>query len=338
MTTQEAPSPGDSVSLARIYASQGGFAPSRWANARVLAHLLTSRGHALWHFAFAPNPLSSSAARLAKQLRRKPVVQTVMSIPRSFQDVERLLFGDAIVCLSEFTASGFVEAGVQRARLRIIPPPLPPLMAPTQEERVAWLSEQGLHGPFALYPGDVELSCGARVVAHAVEGLLRAHPELTIVFACREKTARAKEAAASLATSLQGHGTRVRFVGEVPSLLPWLAAASVVLFPVDDLYGKVDWPLAILEAMALGTPVITLASGPLAELEGTWKLKAPSGPLPDAQQEEVAHALVETTTALLSEPSRRAEQSSVARAFVEQRCAPERVAQGYESIYDALLS
>jgi glycosyltransferase involved in cell wall biosynthesis len=37
---------------------------------------------------------------------------------------------------------------------------------------------------------------------------------------------------------------------------------------VDDLRGKVDLPIVLLESMALGVPVVAFAFGPLSELGG----------------------------------------------------------------------
>jgi phosphatidylinositol alpha-1,6-mannosyltransferase len=47
-----------------------------------------------------------------------------------------------------------------------------------------------------------------------------------------------------------------------------LAGSTAVLFPVDDLWGKVDVPIVLLESMKLGVPVIAINHGPLADLGG----------------------------------------------------------------------
>src|SRR5688572_28151618 len=51
-----------------------------------------------------------------------------------------------------------------------------------------------------------------------------------------------------------------------------LAASSVVIFPVDDLWGKVDQPIVLLEALQLGTPCLVFDHGPLKDVEGAYKL------------------------------------------------------------------
>ncbi len=44
-----------------VYRAAGAYAPSRAANARVLARLITGPRADVWHFFFAPNPLTLSA-------------------------------------------------------------------------------------------------------------------------------------------------------------------------------------------------------------------------------------------------------------------------------------
>ncbi len=38
--------------------------------------------------------------------------------------------------------------------------------------------------------------------------------------------------------------------------------------PVDDLHGKVDLPIVLLEALTLGTPALVLDEGPLSGTHG----------------------------------------------------------------------
>src|SRR4051794_2088563 len=69
--------------FAPLYApTSGGFAPGLTDQARVMSHLLASRGHALWHFFFAPNPKSCLAGRVACGLRRMGSIQTISSAPK----------------------------------------------------------------------------------------------------------------------------------------------------------------------------------------------------------------------------------------------------------------
>lgn len=326
LTTRDAPELGGNVVVERLYAQKGSYAPRLRDNARVLRHLLVGPKPSLWHFVFAPNPASSSAAHLAKAIRRVPCVQTIASVPRHFEKIERWLFGDRVVALSEHTKRRLVGAGVNPRRVHVIAPTVPASSSLTKEstERTRRHLELPSDRPLVVYPGDLEFSSGARLVAEAAEAILAA-TDAVIVYACRKKTKRADAIEADLRSKLREHGERVRFVGEVPSLPSLLSLATLVLFPVEDSYGKVDVPIAVLEAMALGIPVLALDRGPLAEVEGIAHL-----PLDSA---ELARAVVE----LLRSPARRSELSERALETVRAEHRPERAAARYEELYDELL-
>ena len=60
MTTPGAPEVGPRVTLDPVYRDSGRFAPAASANARVVARLAFGDPHDVWHFVFAPNPVSST--------------------------------------------------------------------------------------------------------------------------------------------------------------------------------------------------------------------------------------------------------------------------------------
>jgi len=325
LTTHDAPEVGANVVVERLYPQKGAFAPSLRDNARVLSRLVLGSRPSVWHFVFAPNPASSLAAHLARSLRRVPSVQTIASVPRRFDGIERLLFGDRVVALSEHTKRRLVAAGADSRRIHVIAPTVSSPATITNQAAERTRSALGLpsEGPLVVYPGDLEVSSGARLVAEAADAIL-SRTDAVLVYACRKKTPRADRIEAELRWKLRHHGERVRFVGEVPSLPSLLSLATLVLFPVEDSYGKVDVPIAVLEAMALAVPVVALDCGPLAEVEGLLHL-----PLDAA---ELARATIE----LLRSPARRSELAERALQTVESKHRPERAAARYEELYDEL--
>lgn len=327
LTTADAPELASSVQHDRLYPTAGSFAPALADNARVLRRLLVGARPNVWHFVFAPNPASSSAAKLARAIRRVPTVQTVASAPRTFDGVAKLLFGDVVVALSEHTRSRLVAGGAEPSRIAVVPPTVPRTAPPSNDARARARREIGVEDdrPIVVYPGDVEMSRGARLTADAVPAMLAAARDAVIVFACRKKTERAEQAEAALRAELAPFGERVRFAGEVSHLPDLLASASVVLFPVDDLYGKVDLPIALLEAMALRVPVVALDEGPLAELRGAVHVGLD------------AAALARACTELLADEGRRAEVVAIAAEAIEARHRPEKAAAAYEELYERVL-
>ena len=320
------------VTMDPVYTSSGSFAPGLTANARVLRRLCFGDPLDMWHFVFAPNPASSSAARIARQTRRLggfrgPVVQTIASAPRNFDGIGRWIFGDKVIVLSEWMRGRLLASGISASRLVVIPPCAAAPDAPTAERRAAAREKIDADGPVLLYPGDYEVSRGAQTVADAATAILDGIPGATLVFACRPKSPRAHDARRVLEASLQraGIAERVRHVGEVNDMAALVAESALVLFPVDDLYGKVDVPLVLLEALALGVPMVLASEGPL-EAVSTARFSQPGD----------AAALAAAALDLYRSPAQRSAQRDAGRALHAERFAPAVVAAAYDELYRAL--
>jgi phosphatidylinositol alpha-1,6-mannosyltransferase len=334
--TTPGPAPlGPRVTAEAVYRSPGRFAPGVAANARVLARLLTRDPHDLWHFFFAPNPASSFAARLARGCRRSlgwrgKVIQTVASAPRDFGGVSRLLFGDVVVALSEWTRAKLVGGGADASRLRVIGPCAAAPEVPSTDRVRQQRNRHALgDARVVLYPGDYELSRGAATFTTSIATLARDVPDAVFVFACRAKTPRAGEARVELSATIEAAGLaqRVRHVGEVDDMAALLAASTVVAFPVDDLYGKVDLPLVLLEALALGVPLVLTRGGPLETITAARFV----------DQADAAGLAVALAGLLARDEDARA-LAGRGKELYAKRFTPPVVAAQYDDLYEELLS
>ena len=299
------------------------------ANLGTFGKLLLDAPPEVFHFVFAPNLPSSTAARIVALSHRVRgwngcTVQTIASRPKDFANVRRLLFGDVIVCQSQSTRDACVHAGVAAERLRIVPPFIvEPHVTPA---RMADFREKNLLGraPYLLYAGDLEVSDGAWVFARSIRRISDEFPRMRFVFACRPKTPRAAEVqraiAAELARANLAHLTYN--LGEVSDVHALIAAAEAVLFPVNDLYGKIDLPLILLEAMALGVPVLASNHGPLADL-------APMPLVPPSKPDALAELAVE----LLRKPGEKFRVGHLGRKLFEERYTAASGARAYEQVY-----
>lgn len=334
LTTADGPSIGEHVALDRIYTAPGRFAPGLAQNARVVRRLLTGDAHDVWHFVFAPNPASSTMARVASRARRLAgwkgrVVQTIASAPRSFDGVGQWIFGDAVVVVSEWMRGRLLGAGVERD-VRVIQPCAEAPRPPSDEAKRDVRRKLDLGtAPVVLYPGDYEVSRGAGTVARAVGAIEKSVPGCVVVFACRAKTPKSHHARAAVESDLRAAGLldRTRHAGEVDDMAALLASSSVVAFPVDDLYGKVDVPLVLIEALALGVPVVAARGGPLEALTSARFVD----PEDDA-------ALAAEVTRFLLEPTAARDAAARGASLFTARFHPRAVAAAYDDLYAELLA
>ncbi len=337
LTTADAPAIGGregALVMHRIYSDAGAFTPALRQNLRAASWLATRAQADIWHYVFAPNPTTSQLGRALRWLRRKPVLQTVASAPREFSGVARLLFGDLVVAQSEHTARRIADAydreqvpTSMRRPVHVIPPPVPCLREPSAEDQGSARRTLGI-GPekrILLFPGDLETGGGARRLANAAEPLLATVEGAVLVFAYRRKSDRADLVASQLRVELSH--LPVKVCSDVRSMPALLATSSAVLFPVDDLWGKVDLPIVLLEAMQLGVPVLVLDHGPLAELEGAHRVRGTG-----------VQDWVRATQDVVTEPETRASVILAQTQAVARCYAAEVVARRYSALYDSLGS
>jgi len=132
-----------------------------------------------------------------------------------------------------------------------------------------------------------------------------------------------------LAAYIRQHGLerRVHLLGkrnEVPECL----AASDVFVLASNWEGN---PLAVIEAMAAGLPVVATAVGGVPELveSGQQGILVPPGD---------CVAFTDAMRTLLNDPEKRMAMANAAHARATAAFNVERMAQGYESIYKAALA
>lgn len=313
------------VTIHPVHSSAGTYAPGLRQNVEAALWMLAASRADLWHFVFAPNVRSSTVGRWLRRLRRIPVLQTVASPPSSFERTERLLFGDIVVAQSAHTRARLLAGFSGRTPPEVleIPPPAPLLSGTGDARRSAARASLELPATtrFFLYPGDLETSRGAERTAALARRL--SDEDVAFVFAYRNKTESARARARELEESLPPD--RVRFVENATDIHALVEEAALVVFPVDDLYGKVDLPIVLLEAFRLGTPVVALDEGPLRSLIGARRLPWDEG--------EWSGFL----RAFLREATLGTDAVDEARLALRDRYEPRIVAARYEELYRELL-
>jgi glycosyltransferase involved in cell wall biosynthesis len=321
--------PSGQITLEPIYRDGGAFSPAAAQNLRVLVRLLRADTTALRHFYFAPNPRTSSVARWVMRARSKPTVQTVCSIPASFEAADRLLFADRVIVLSRSTQDRFIAAGVDEGRLAHIPPGIELPRLVDQPARMATRQRLGIPAtsPVALFAGDYLFSDAARTFARALGRV--STPAAFFVFACRVKGPASRQVEASIDRELRAAGVRARalLLDDVPQMLELVAACDVCALPAESLYAKMDLPLVLLEAMAHRLPIVVADTAPLTELLDAQRHVGRAAAAGDAD------ALAAALDAELSAGRRDAP-----RELVAERYAIANVARRVEDLYDELLA
>lgn len=334
---------GDAV-LEPVYGKLGqgaGYAPALQQNAKVFGRLMRRRGESLRHFFFAPNQRTSTVGRVVSRLHRKvPTVQTVMSVPLSFDAAPSLMFTDAVVTLSQYTQDALQARGIEQTRL-IYPgvdmSPAP--RAPAGDDVAKWALREQFELPrdkmVFTFAGDYQFSQAAHVVASAVEQLFEqddVRQSICVVFACRIKQALSRSIEAGIRARLSKwiDPQQLVFLNEVPAILDLLAASDVVMLPADSTYAKMDIPLVLVEAMREERPVIVADAGPLPEIVGEEAVGLTVEP-------RSGSALAAAMSSYIKQPKQVIAHGKQARLRATRMFDARLMAPAYEALYEELL-
>lgn len=327
--------PGHSFSARHItaepvYASSGEYAPGLGQNLRVLLRLLRKDFDIdVYHFFFAPNPVTSRILKWLMKSKRGRTVHTVCSEPKSYAGVKALIFADRVVALSEDTREKLSAAGVPDV---IYIPPGIDLAETTKVEGMNPYTPLKKEGEFSvLFAGDYEYSGAHMTVIRSLGRLFVQCPQAKVYFACRRKTsaAAALELSAREEVEKSGFGARVQFLEEVSSMMDLIRTMDLCVFPAASLYRKMDVPLVLIEALANGVPLVVSDLPPLKMLGEAGAAEVIPAQDPEAFARAVEH--------LWQDADLRRRMAENGRRLVAEKFDIRAVAARYETLYRELI-
>ena len=174
---------------------------------------------------------------------------------------------DALVCPSAYLASRAIAWGIHEERVTVLPNPAPPL--PALPERDAARARFEIEGPTLAFAGRITRQKSLEV---ALAALARVDGVALLVAGDGPDLDRVRREA-----NARGLDGRVRFLGPLGRddvLALFRAADASVLSSSWE-----NFPHAVVESLAVGTPVISTAAGGVAEVvrDGVNGLVVPTG-------------------------------------------------------------
>ena len=288
-----------------------------------LRRLIRASGAALVH---AHLPAAGVIARLVSAV---PVVYTEHNLSSSYREptrtLSRLTYGRnrAVTAVSEAVAESL--AGY--------PGPVPLMIhngvavAVSAEEAAAVRSELGLgrDDPLVVHVGNIRPHKGHDTLIEAVAELVRLQPRVAVVSIGGEKHPGDLDRVRAAAHDAGVEGS-LRFLGRRTDAPAFVAAADVFVNPAD-IEGL---PVSILEAMALGTPVVATAVGgvPAVVENGATGLLVDRGD---------AFGLAQAVHRLLGDRTLAGRIASAAHDLVERDYGLEPMVRSFEAIYTEIL-
>ncbi len=290
------------------------------------------------HYLFTPTRKNISLINFFSRPTRGKTIQTIATLREDLagpKQWKQLFFADHIVVYSDYSKQRLTQIGFQNVS-RIYPGIDLDLYQPQPKSDETLAAFDLTREDFIVtYNGEYARLGATDMLTEWLIAYYTAHPDSNIkfVFACRVKKHeddRLKKLEITERFRAAGVLDHIRFTDTYADMPKLYNLADVILFPVNDMRGKFDVPLVIIEAYACGKPVI------LSDLPIFAEFASPdicvTIPRGDTK------ALSEHIAALQANPAKRAELGRAARAFVEAHFDLKKTVGEYERLYDSLSS
>ena len=269
----------------------------------------------------AHNIRASVAAHLGTRVGRRlrpPLVTTVHGLADGdyARAVRVLSWSDLVVAVSDDVAERLTAGGLGPARLRVVENAVPPPTDPDVRDQV----RDQVRSELGLDASSRVVLCVARLAPpKRIDLLLETWADVPGATLLVAGDGPDRDALVRHAEPLP----RVRFLGERHDVARLLAAADMLVLPSD----REGLPMAVLEAMAAGVPVVASAVGGIPQLGAdAVELVAP----------RCADALAAGVRRVLDDPDRRGVLVVAGRALAERRFSSERMQSEYDSVYEVV--
>ncbi|NTW14885.1 MAG: glycosyltransferase [Candidatus Moranbacteria bacterium] len=287
------------------------------------------------HYLFTPTKSNSRIIRRFACPTRGRTIQTVATLREdlySESELRRMLFADRIITYADASkrkleSMGFsgverIYPGIDLERFR--PTPKDPALL----KRFGFTEQDFI----VSYVGEYARLGATDMLAETIVSFHSQYPDSNIRFLWALRIKNADDAAkkAEVVARFESAGLADRFFcTDTFSDMPGIYNLSdAIAFPVGDMRGKFDVPLAVIEPYACGKPVI-LSDIPLFKefSNPDISITVPRG---DGQ------AFIEAVRALESDPERLAAMGRAARAYAEKEFDLRHTARRYGQVYKEL--
>lgn len=285
------------------------------------------------HYFFTPTKLNTFLIKNFLKSKKTKAIQTVATLREdlfSDEEIKNLMFGDLIITYSDYAKNKLNSLGFNNVK-RVYPGIDLELFASRTGAANAGHANKYNDAFIINFTGEYTRLGAIDLIIESFIEISKKIPASRLSLAVRvknEKDARKKE---EVIQKLKENNLldRVDFFDDGSYKMPYIYnLADISLFPVSDMKGKFDIPLAVVEAMASEKPVILSDLPILSELSNGQN----SVIIEKGNQKQLVDAVLD----LYNNPEKRSIIGHVARKFVEERFDIKNVAETYKQIYEKL--
>lgn len=340
VTPQKLPDLPQNVVQHALYSNEGSSRKSHYPflqKARLPIYLFfQSFRYNIIHYLFTPTLFNAFVIKYFTPFKPK-TIQTVATLREDRypkRSLKHLFFADRLITYTDLTKQKLEALGFNNVT-RIYPGIDLDLYRPKEKDSTVLETYNIQENDFfVIYPGEYTRLGATDMLADAFIEYFTKHPESNIkfLFACRIKNEADRAKRETVRALVKSHGLEQKILFQENSAtvdMPTLYnSADLVIFPVENLKGKFDVPLIIIEAYACGKPVI------LSDLPQFREFT--NNDICVTIPKDSGTKLLESVAYLSQNEAERMRLGENARRFVKDHFDLKNTAKQYEEIYSSL--
>jgi len=175
-----------------------------------------------------------------------------------------------IVAISKNIERSLINAGIDQSKIRVIPPGIDTEAFHPGVSGQEWRKKLGVpnDGKLIFYLGNLLKAKGLDVLIEALRTIVAQSPKVCFAYALQKQHRSFEQRRQECRDALKEISlyAPAREFGSVPRIQELMAAADVFVSPVRTTNGLADYPISIMEAMALEKPVVSTPVGGVKEI------------------------------------------------------------------------
>lgn len=213
------------------------------------------------HYVFTPTKLNSFLIKNLVKNKGAKIIQTIATLREDLfppRNIKNIIFGDSIITYSNYSKDKLEEIGIKNVA-RIYPGIDLEYYSPSSKNLKLMDDWNISSNSFVItYPGEYSRLGATDDIIDSLPKIFKIIPEAKFIFACRIKNDHDLQKKNDLKEKLKSANLldKTIFTDTYFDMPRIYNLSDVIIFPVRNMKGKFDIPLAVIEAMACGKPVI----------------------------------------------------------------------------------
>ena len=318
---------GSNIVVEKIYRGNSSSVAEKM---RLFMRLIKKDDIEIYHFFFHPTKTTSFISRRISRHKKKRTIQTIPSMFKENNSIDKLsniIFGEKLVVFSNYMKKTLESNGFENI-IKINPGIEIDKFKPSQtSSELKTRYDIKKNEKVVLYAGNYNKNMGIETLKKSIERVCKSNSEIKFIMACRTENRSEYNSKIRFFQDMEEKGLQknIVYLNTIDRMDELMGVIDVCIFPAENMYGKLDIPLVLLESLSMEKPIVISDVKPLNEL-----MDEDVGYMIKSRDHEM---LSQKILELMNDDSKREKKGIRGRILVKNNYDISKITFQYEKLY-----